>query len=117
MVVDDAPILRKNISFILTQNGHEVVAEAENGTQAIMKYGIHNPDLVTMDVSMPYTSGIEALVKIRAKFPDAKVIMISTESQKNLVLQALKSGAKNFIIKPVIPEKLIEVVNAVLASK
>ena len=117
MIVDDVPVLRKNIALILTQHGHEIVAEAENGTQAVMKYGIHKPDLVTMDVSMPYTSGVEALAKIMAKFSDAKIIMISTESQKGLVLQALKSGAKNYLIKPATPEKLIAVVNAVLAGQ
>lgn len=114
MIVDDAAIMRRNIQLMLERAGHTVVAEAGNGAQAFHEYQVHKPDLVTMDITMPGINGVETVKNIVAEFPDALIIIISALSSKHLVLQAIKNGAKHYIIKPISAEKLLVVVNDVL---
>lgn len=115
LVVDDSVIMRRNLCNILTKMGHTVVAEAANGEQAYLRYKTFKPDLVTMDITMPVCSGIEALEKIMNEHPDAKIIMISALNQKHKVLEALERGAKHYIIKPIVADNIAKIVNKVLA--
>ncbi|MHB8126506.1 MAG: response regulator [Desulfitobacteriaceae bacterium] len=114
LIVDDSTMMRRNLSQIIQNKGHIVVAEATNGLQAFTEYQIHKPDLVTMDITMPVVDGIEAVEKIITKFPDAKIIMISSINQREKIFEALKKGAKNYIVKPFNSEKVTQVINLVL---
>lgn len=114
LVVDDAFLARRNLIKILKEMGHKVIGEAANGMEALAKYEKLNPDLVTMDITMPVLDGIHAVKEIIAKFPEAKIVMVSAVSQKEPVFEALRSGAKHFIIKPFKPEKVVEVINSCL---
>ncbi len=117
LVVDDAMVMRLLIKRILEGLGHKVVAEASNGKEALNQYIIHKPDLVTMDLTMPEANGVEAIGMIRAKYPEAVIIMISAITQKDLIVKSLARGAKGYIIKPFEKEKLEEVVNKALNIK
>lgn len=114
MIVDDSAIMRKNLRFILTQAGYDVVAEAANGEEAFQIYVRLLPDLVTMDVTMPILNGLEAVKKIRAAYADACIIVISAFDQRSMLFEALEHGAKHYIIKPITAEKLLNVVDKVL---
>lgn len=114
LIVDDSAIMRRNLRTIFVQAGHTVVGEAINGGQAQLMYRTHIPDLVTMDITMPTVNGIEAVKLIKKEFPDANIIMVSALDQRNMVLEALKLGANHYIIKPINPETVINVVNKVL---
>lgn len=105
------------LKAILVQAGHTVVGEAINGGQAHLMYRTHVPDLVTMDITMPTVNGIEAVKLIKKEFPDAKIVMVSALDQRSMVLEALKQGAKHYIIKPINPETVINVVNKVLGIR
>ncbi len=107
MVVDDAMFMRKMLTDILSKAGYEVVAEAGNGEEAYNKYKEHRPDLVTMDITMPDVSGIEGLQMIIKDFPDAKVLMCSAMGQETMVIDSVKSGAKGFLVKPFVPDKVV----------
>ena len=113
MVVDDALFMRNMLKDIFIRAGHDVVAEAENGEIALELYQEFKPDLVTMDIVMPKKSGIEALQAIRAADPEACVVMVSALGQDSLVLEAVESGAKDFIVKPFKEDKVLEIVNRV----
>lgn len=114
LIVDDSPIMRKNLRSILTQAGHIIVSEASNGTQAYIEYNKHKPDLVTMDITMPYMNGLDTFKKIIKNDPGAKIIIISSSSDNMVILDAIQNGAKNYIIKPFVVDKVLEVVNQVL---
>lgn len=107
MVTDDASFMRVMLKALLTEGGHEVVAEASNGQEAIEIYDQHLPDVVTMDITMPQLDGIGAVKAITGKHPDAKIIMCSAMGQQDMVLQAVQAGAKGFIVKPFNQEKLL----------
>jgi len=113
MIVDDASFMRAVLKKIVLQAGHEVIAEAGSGDEAITQYQQTKPDLVLMDIIMPpgpkAKDGIEALKQIIASDPAAKVIMCSSMGQQSLITEAIKSGAKDFVIKPFQPQKVIEV--------
>lgn len=100
MIVDDAAFMRITIKNMLTKSEHEVVGEAENGKVAVERYKALNPDIVTMDITMPEMDGLEALKQIEAYDPGAKVIMVSAMGQEAMVRDAVMSGAKGFIVKP-----------------
>ena len=108
MIVDDMLFMRVSLKKILEDLGFEVVAEAENGEDAIIKYKKYLPDIVTLDITMPVMNGIEALGEIKKINPDVKAIMISAMGQQPNVLKAIKMGAKGFIVKPFKPEKIKE---------
>ncbi|CAB50460.1 response regulator [Pyrococcus abyssi] len=116
LVVDDAAFMRMLLKKILTQAGHEVVGEASNGKEAVEKYKQLKPDLVTMDIVMPEMDGITAVKEIMKIDPNAKIIMITAVGQEAKVMEALKSGAKGYIVKPFQAQKVIEEVNRVLSS-
>jgi two-component system chemotaxis response regulator CheY len=113
-VCDDAIFMRTMISDILTQAGYEVVGEAETGTQAVEKYKQLKPDLVTMDIVMPDMGGIDAVREIVSGDPSARVLMCSTMGQQALVVEAIQAGAKDFVVKPFQPSRVLEAVQRVL---
>ena len=115
LVCDDAIFMRTMISDILSQAGFEVVGEAESGLQAVEKYRELKPDLVTMDIVMPDMGGIEAVREICKTDPDAKILMCSAMGQQALVVEAIQAGAKDFVVKPFQPSRVLEAVQRVLA--
>jgi two-component system chemotaxis response regulator CheY len=114
LVVDDAIFMRKMISDILEGNGMEVVGEADTGALAVEKYKELKPDLVTMDIIMPEMNGIDAVRTIMSNDSQAKIVMCSALGQQALVQDALAAGAKDFLIKPFNPSRVIEVVSKIL---
>lgn len=114
LIVDDAAFMRMMLKDILTKNGYEVIGEAPNGAKAVEMYKVDKPDVVTMDITMPEMDGIEALKAIKAVDPGATVIMCSAMGQQAMVMEAIKSGAKDFIVKPFQPERVIESFKKVL---
>jgi two-component system chemotaxis response regulator CheY len=115
LVVDDAAFMRKMVSDALTKGGHEVVGEAGNGVEAIAQYQALKPDLMTLDITMPEKDGLAALADIMAADPSAKVVMCSALGQESKVLEAIKLGAKDFVVKPFQPDRVIEAVGKALA--
>ena len=114
LVCDDAIFMRTMISDILSGAGYEVVGEAETGVQAIERYQALRPDLVTMDIVMPDMGGIEAVREIVKGDPDAKILMCSAMGQQALVVEAIQAGAKDFVVKPFQPSRVLEAVQRVL---
>ena len=114
LVVDDAAFMRMMIKDILTKNGYEVAGEAENGAIAVSKYAELKPDLVLMDITMPDKDGIQALKEIKASDGGAKVIMCSAMGQQAMVIEAIQSGARDFIVKPFQADRVIEAVKKVV---
>lgn len=106
MIVDDSLIIRKTLSTKLQSMGHNVVAQAKSGKEAIELYGEHMPDLVTMDITMPIMSGIEALQEIQKLYRNVNVIMVTSHGEEKLVMDAISSGAKGYVLKPITEEKL-----------
>ncbi|MGZ0085256.1 response regulator [Caldibacillus thermoamylovorans] len=111
LVVDDAAFMRMMIKDILTKNGHEVVAEAADGRQAVEKYKETRPDIVTMDITMPEMDGIAALKEIKKIDSNAKIIMCSAMGQQAMVIDAIQAGAKDFVVKPFQADRVIEAIN------
>ena len=116
LVVDDAAFMRKVVSDALASGGHEVVGEAGNGTEAVKRYQELSPELVTLDITMPEKDGLAALKDILAFDPAARVIMCSALGQEAKVLEAIKGGAKDFVVKPFQPAQLLEAVGKALAA-
>ncbi len=116
LITDDALFMRVTLKNILTEHGCEVVGEAANGREAISLYQELKPDLVTMDITMPEMDGISALKGIREIDPEAKIIMCTAMGQKNMVVEAIQAGAKDFIVKPFQPDRVVEAVDKLLAA-
>ncbi len=116
LVVDDAAIMRMMISEMLKKNGYEIAGEAVNGKDAILKYKELSPDLVTMDITMPDMDGIQAVKEIIAIDPKAKVLMITAMGQQAMVFDAMKAGAKDFIVKPFQAERLLEALKKIIGQ-
>ena len=114
LVCDDAIFMRTMIGDILNQAGFEIVGEAESGLQAVQKYRELKPDLVTMDIVMPDMGGIEAVREICKQDPDAKILMCSAMGQQALVVEAIQAGAKDFVVRPFQPSRVLEAVQRVL---
>ena len=114
LIVDDAAFMRMMIKDILTKNGYEIAAEAENGKIAVDKYNEVKPDLVLLDITMPEMDGIQALKAIKAADPGAKVIMCSAMGQQAMVIEAIQAGAKDFIVKPFQADRVLEAVKKVV---
>ena len=114
MVVDDAAFMRTMLKAMLVEEGHEVVAEASNGREAIQAYVSAKPDIVTMDITMPELDGVGAVKEIRKHDPAAKIIMCSAMGQKAMVIDAISAGAKDFVVKPFQKDRVVESVNKVL---
>lgn len=109
LLVDDAAFMRMRCSKLLIENGYET-GEAENGSDAVMKYQSYRPDLVLMDITMPVMDGIAATREIKSIDPEAKVVMVSALGQQTMVIEAIKAGAKDFVVKPFEPEKILATV-------
>ncbi|WP_035289806.1 response regulator [Clostridium sp. KNHs214] len=114
LIVDDAAFMRMMIKDILEKNGFEVVGEASNGIKAVEIYKAEKPDVVTMDITMPDMDGIEAVKAIKNIDPAAKVIMCSAMGQQTMVMDAIKAGAKDFIVKPFQADRVLEAIKKVL---
>ncbi|CAB1127947.1 regulator of chemotaxis and motility [Candidatus Hydrogenisulfobacillus filiaventi] len=106
LVADDAAFMRMRLKKLLVEHGHTVV-EAENGQAAVERYRAEHPDLVLMDITMPELDGIGALKAIRAEDPGAVVIMVSALGQQSMVISAIQAGAKDFIVKPFEPDRVL----------
>ncbi|MGM0844608.1 MAG: response regulator [Bacillota bacterium] len=115
LIVDDAAFMRMMIKDILSKNGFEVVGEAADGNQAVEKYKELNPDLVTMDITMPEKDGIAALKEIKGIDGNAKIIMCSAMGQQAMVIDAIQAGAKDFIVKPFQADRVIEAIQKALS--
>ena len=114
LICDDAAFMRMMIKDFLSKNGYNVVGEAENGAIAVDKYKELHPDLVLMDITMPEMDGIQALKNIKAADGGANVIMCSAMGQQAMVIEAIQSGAKDFIVKPFQPDRVLEAVKKVV---
>ncbi len=115
LVVDDAAFMRKMVTDALTKGGHEVVGEAGNGVEAVSRFQELKPDLVTLDITMPEKDGLAALQDIISLDPGARVIMCSALGQESKVLESIKIGAKDFVVKPFQPDRVIGAVEQALA--
>lgn len=108
LITDDAAFMRMMLKNVLTEGGHEIVAEATNGREAVEMYDAHQPDVVILDITMPEMDGIQALQALKASHPQVKVIMCSAMGQQDMVIKAIQSGARSFIVKPFQKEKVLE---------
>ena len=115
LICDDAIFMRTMVGDILQQAGFEIVGEAESGVQAIEKYRALKPDLVTMDIVMPDMGGIDAVREITKLDPGARVLMCSAMGQQALVVEALQAGARDFVVKPFQPSRVLEAVERILS--
>jgi two-component system chemotaxis response regulator CheY len=114
LVVDDAAFMRKLLSDALVSGGHEVVGEAGNGVEAVARYQELKPELTTLDITMPEKDGLTALAEIMALDPAARVVMCSALGQEGKVLEAVKLGARDFVVKPFQPGRVLEAVGKAL---
>jgi two-component system chemotaxis response regulator CheY len=114
MIVDDTLFMRRMLRDLLIPQGYEIVAEARNGREAVENYRQTLPDLVIMDITMPEMDGIEAARIILQEHPQARIVICSALGQDGPVLEALQAGAQDFVIKPFLPEKVLEAVQKVL---
>ena len=117
LVADDASFMRQMIREIVELEGHEVVAEASDGIEAIDQFKNHHPDIVTMDIVMPRRSGIDAVKAILEFDPTARVVMCSALGQETLVTEALQAGAHDFIVKPFKPDSVINTIKKALEKE
>ena len=108
LIVDDAIFMRMKLKDILEKNGFEIAGEAQNGLEAIELYKTEKPDVVTMDITMPEMDGVTALKEIKKADPSAKVIMCSAMGQQSMVMDAIKSGALDFIVKPFDTDRVVK---------
>lgn len=113
LIADDAAFMRMRCAKLLTDNGYEVV-EAQDGAQAVQLYLLTWPDVVLMDITMPKMDGLTALKEIRTLNPRARVAMVSAMGQQSIVLDAIKSGAADFVVKPFDPSRVLSVVQKLL---
>lgn len=110
MVVDDSSITIKKITQILEQIGHQVICSSKTGADALTLYEQYQPDVVTMDITMPDMDGITATSSIIKKFPNALIIMITAHGQEQMVIESIDAGAKGYVLKPISPDKLQEMI-------
>ena len=115
LVVDDAAFMRKMLTDALTDGGHEIVGEAADGNEAVLRYQELRPEAVTLDITMPEMDGIQALRAIVNLDPDARIVMCSALGQESKVLESIKLGAKDFVVKPFQPERVVGAIDKALA--
>ncbi|MCR4929763.1 MAG: response regulator [Lachnospiraceae bacterium] len=111
LIVDDSRTSRKILRGLLEESGHEVVDEAENGQEGVDKYKEFNPDITTLDITMPVMDGLEALTKIKEYDKNAKVIMVTAAGQQNKMVEAIKNGASEFVTKPFEKENILKIID------
>ena len=114
LLVDDAAVMRMMLKKILTENGYEVVGEAENGQKAVEQFKALSPGLVIMDITMPEMDGIKATQSIKAVDGDAVIIMCSAMGQQAMVIESIQAGARDFIVKPFAADRVLEAVQKVI---
>lgn len=114
LIADDAAFMRMMLRNILTDAGYEIAGEAEDGAEAVSRYRELQPDLTTMDITMPGMSGLEALRAIRAEDPAARVVMCSAMGQKSMVVESFSAGARDFIVKPFQAERVVSAMEKAL---
>jgi two-component system chemotaxis response regulator CheY len=114
LVVDDAAFMRKMVSDALSGGGHEIVGEAVNGAEAVQRFQELRPDVMTLDITMPEKDGLAALQEIIAVDPSAKVVMCSALGQESKVLESIKLGAKDFVVKPFQPDRVLSAIEKAL---
>ncbi|MCI9546144.1 MAG: response regulator [Lachnospiraceae bacterium] len=114
LLVDDAAFMRMMVKDTLTKAGYTDLYEAADGLQAVEAYSEVQPDLVIMDITMPNMDGLEALKAIKGKDPNATVVMCSAMGQESMVIEAIKSGAKDFIVKPFKPDRILKTVSSIV---
>ncbi len=114
LITDDALFMRVTLKNILEKGGYEVAGEASNGRESVEMYQQVKPDLVTMDITMPELDGISAVREIKKTDPNANIIMCTAMGQKQMVLEAVAAGAKDFIVKPFQPDKVIEALQKII---
>ncbi len=117
LVVDDSMMMRNTLRKILEKAGHVVVGEAANGEQAIAHYPKWQPDIVTMDITMPGLGGVETIKRLMQSDPSANIVVVSSSGQKHVILDALQFGAKNYIVKQISETNLLPVIDLVLKNK
>lgn len=115
LIVDDAAFMRMAIKMILEKNGFEVIGEAGNGIEGFKKYKELKPDIVTLDITMPEMTGLEALKAIREFDSKAKVVMVSAMGQEHLIREAVIGGAKSFIVKPFKEDHVVQTLTKILS--
>lgn len=113
LVVDDAQFMRMRASKLLTQNGYEVI-EAANGVEAVQRYKEERPDAVMMDITMPDMDGLEALKELRKIDPGARIAMVTAMGQQSIVMEAIKAGARDFVVKPFDPNRVLAAVQKMI---
>ena len=116
LLVDDAAFMRKVIKDTLSKNGYTDLHEAVDGADAVEKFTELSPDLVIMDITMPNKDGLEALKEIKAAHPNANIVMCSAMGQEAMVIEAIKSGAKDFIVKPFKPDRIMKTVSSIVGE-
>ena len=114
LLVDDAAFMRMMVKDTLTKAGYTDLYEAADGLQAVETYAEIQPDLVIMDITMPNMDGLEALKAIKGKDPNAVVVMCSAMGQESMVIEAIKPGAKDFIVKPFKPDRILKTVSSIV---
>ena len=115
MLVDDAAFMRMMVKNALTKSGYDNFVEAQDGAEAVKKYDEEKPDMVIMDITMPNKDGLEALKEIKAAHPNANIVMCSAMGQEAMVIEAIKSGAKDFIVKPFKPDRILATAEKILS--
>ena len=116
LICDDAAFMRQSLKVIIEKAGFEIAGNAANGAEAVKKYSEIKPDIVTMDITMPEMDGIEAVKEIIKQDSNAKILMVSAMGQQGLIIEAMRSGAKGFIIKPFQEEKIVDALTKILMS-
>ena len=116
MLVDDAAFMRMMVKNTLSKSGYDNFVEAQDGAEAVKKYDAENPDMVFMDITMPNMDGLQALKKIKENHPDAKIVMCTAMGQQAMVLEAIQSGAADFIVKPFEAERVVATAQKVLGQ-
>ncbi len=114
LIVDDSKTSRKILRSILEEHGHEIIAEATNGEDGLVKFKETKPEITTMDITMPIMDGLEALKQIKSYNNEAKIIMVTAAGQKTKMIEAIRLGAAEFLAKPYEAEQVIELINKVL---
>lgn len=118
LTVDDHPMLREGIAAVLAaEDDMELVAEASNGREAVEQFRAHRPDVTLMDVQMPELNGIDAILKIREEFPDARIIVLTTYSGDAQAARAIKAGASGYLLKSMVRKELIDTIRTVNTGK
>ncbi len=116
LIADDAAFMRMMIKDILGKGGYEIAGEAADGNEALAKFKELKPDLVTMDITMPNCDGIQSLKQIKEADANANVVMCSAMGQQAMVIEAIQSGAKDFIVKPFQADRVLEAIKKILGE-